>query len=249
MRTAWAFVLGAALATSAVADDTVNIGFFEMQPWIVPHQGGKPTGLAVDYWEKTLAPAMNVTLKWSGPTPMLRLLQQLEAGEIDAVVILSKTPEREKLFVYPKLSFVQFQPTLAVLKESRLAAVKSASDLAGVRIGYQQGGFVPPFLKDPQIKLDLISSPNWLQDNFAKLLASRVDAVFDVGTESLILLASMNGQAEKFRFVPLPVPPQPIFSAFARTPRGTALAAKYEPVNAQNAAAFKDVVEKFKASK
>jgi ABC-type amino acid transport substrate-binding protein len=136
-----------------------------------------------------------------------------------------------------------------VSKENRLVAAKSPSDLAGIRIGYLKGAFLPPFLVDPQIKLDLVSSPSWLQDNFAKLLGGRIDAVFDVGAESLIRLASGNGQAEKFRFVTLPVPSQPIFSAFARTPHATALAAKYETANARNAAAFKDVVEKFKASK
>jgi ABC-type amino acid transport substrate-binding protein len=191
---------------------------------------------------------MKVTTKWSGPTPMLRLLQQLEAGEIDAAVILSKTPEREKLFVYPSQPFVQFQPSLAIMKDNHLATIQSVADLVGVRIGYQQGGVLPPLLKDPQVKLDLISSPTWLQDNFAKLFASSVDAVLDMGMESLIQMASRSGQGEKVRFVALPVPPVPIYSAFARTPRGSALAARYDVVNAQNAKVFKDAVQKFVAS-
>jgi ABC-type amino acid transport substrate-binding protein len=248
MKKASAFLLGLTLASGAAAKEVITIGYFELPPWVTTQPGGKPSGLAVEYWEKTLAPAMAVSVDWVGPISLLRLLQKLEAGELDAGLIMSKAGVREKILAYPTSPFVEFQPTLAVLQQSTIAKVQSAADLAGKRIGYFPGAVVPPLLKDSRITLDLDSSPTWLQDNLNKLLASRIDAVLDLGVESMIYLTSKGGNGDKVRFVPLPVPPVPLYTAFARSPHATALAAKYDPAHGQNLKAFKARIQAFVSS-
>lgn len=244
MKRALSFVLMAAFAVATPAQETIRIGYFDIKPWVIP-QAGSPTGAAVEYWEKTLAPAMQVKVEWVGPTSMMRLLKQLENGEIDAAVVLSRTPEREKLYRYPAVPYVKFHPTLAVAKSSRLTAINGQSDLDGLRVGFQQGGFIPPFLKTSRATLDLVASNTWLHDNFVKMFASRVDAVFDVGGESLLYEATRGGHLDQVKLLALPVPPQDIYTAFASTPRAEAFLKRYDPANEKNARLMEALIKKY----
>jgi polar amino acid transport system substrate-binding protein len=58
--------------------------------------GKQPTGASVEYREKYIAPKLGVKTEWVGPFPMLRLLKSLEDGEIDAIIVMAKNPDREK---------------------------------------------------------------------------------------------------------------------------------------------------------
>jgi len=240
------FVLLLAVVAMAVsAQETIKIGYFDNQPFVIPQPGGKaPIGASVDYWTNIVAPAMNVKVEWVGPTPMLRLLKQLETGDIDAVLILGKNPDRAKVYLYPAKPYLHMRPALTVLKDNPLSSISTQDDVAGMRIGYLQAAVVPDFLKTAKVTFDNLTSTNWQQDNFAKLANKRIDAVFNLNVEALAFEASQT-YAGKFKFLQLPVPPSDIYTAFAKTDRGAAFMQKYDQVNNKNSTVVDTLIKKY----
>jgi ABC-type amino acid transport substrate-binding protein len=238
-------IVAATLATAARADETIIIGYFENPPWVISRQGQSPTGISVDYWEKEIAPAMHLTVKWVGPSSMLRLFKQLETGEIDAAAVAGKNPERAKIFLYPNAPYATMRPALAFLKTSPLTAIKQPSDIAGLKVGYFQGGIISPFLKSASVTYDMVSSSTWQQECFAKLLHGRVDAVHQLNVEALLYQAAQTGQADKIKILQLPEATQDMFSPFAPTPRGRELLKRYNEVNGKHAKAVDGLIKKY----
>jgi len=238
-------VLLAAVAMVAGAQQTIRVGYWDMGPYVVGQPGGKPpVGAAVDYWNTVVAPGMNVKVEWVGPTPMLRLLKQLETGDIDALLIVGRNPDREKLFQFPTVPFIKFQPGIAVLKESPLTEVKTPDDLSGLRVGTAQGAMVPDFIKNAKVTWDNVTTATWIQDSYVKLAGKRIDAVVNLGLAPLQYEAAKSYPG-KFKFLPLPGPTVDIFTAFARTDRGSAFLKQYESVNSKNASTMDVLVKKY----
>ena len=238
-------VLLAAVVLSAGAQQVIKVGYWDIGPYVVGQPGGKPpVGAAVDYWTTIIAPGINVQVQWVGPTPLLRLLKQLESGEIDAVLIVARNPEREKLFQYASTPCVKFQPAVAVLNDSPLTVIKTQDDLSGLRVGTSQGAVVSEFIKTAKVTWDNVSTASWIQDSYVKLVNKRIDAVFNLGLDSLQYEAART-YADKFRFVALPVAPVDIYTAFARTDRGTAFLKLYDPINNKKASAMEALVKKY----
>src|SRR5208337_2173887 len=238
-------VLLAAVAMAVNAQEIIKIGYFDNQPFVIPQPGGKaPTGASVDYWMNIVAPAMNVKVTWVGPTPMLRLLKQVETGDIDAILILGKNPDREKVYLYPAKPYLHMRPALTLLKDNPLTSISTQDDVAGMKIGYLQAAVVPDFLKTAKVTFDNLTSTNWQQDNFAKLANKRIDAVFNLNVEALAYEASQT-YAGKFKFLQLPVPPSDIYTAFAKTERGAAFLQKYDQVNEKNSNVVDTLIKKY----
>jgi len=238
-------VLIAIAATSVTAQSTIKIGFWDNAPYVVGQPGGKaPVGAAVDYWTTIVAPAMNVKVEWVGPTALPRLLAQMDSGDIDAVIIAGKTPDREKLYQFPTTPYIMFQPGLALLKDNPLAAIKTAADVSGLKIGYANGLAMVDFLKNAQVTWDNLTTATWIQDNYVKLSNKRVDAVFNLGITGLQYEASKTF-AGKFKFLPLPVPASGIYTIFAKTDKATTFLKLYNAVNDKNVSAVDGLVKKY----
>jgi len=238
-------ILFAGVIAAAGAQQTIKIGYWDNAPFVIAQPGGAaPTGAAVDYWTTIAAPAMNVKIEWVGPTALPRLLMQLTNGDIDAILVAAKTPDREKLYQFPSTPTVQFLPGLAVLKENPLGAVKSADDIAGMKVGYATGLTVIDFMKNAKVTWDNMSTATWIQDDFRKLANKRIDAVFNLTTVGLQYEAAKS-YAGQFKFLQLPVPPNPIYTMFAKTDRATAFLKQYDTINSKNANKMDALVNKY----
>ncbi|HUI73200.1 MAG TPA: transporter substrate-binding domain-containing protein [Spirochaetia bacterium] len=225
----------AVIVGGANAEGTIKIGYFELKPYAIPQQGGQPPiGASIDYWNTIVAPAMNVKVQWVGPNPMLRLMSQLESGEVDAVLVLGKNPDREKKFLYPTTPYLMFRSTLAVNKDSPLKEIKTQDDIAGMRLGTAQGAVVPDFAKTAKVTWDNVTTPDWIHDCLVKLAGKRIDGVVDLGHAAMAYDAAQTLPG-KFRFLPFPVPPAPIYTAFAKNERGAAFLKLYNIINDKNA--------------
>jgi ABC-type amino acid transport substrate-binding protein len=241
-------VLAILLCTVSVlagAQQTITVGFWDNGPYVVGQPGGQPPiGSAVDYWNTIVAPAMHVTTRWEGPTPLLRLLKQLQTGEIDAVLIVGKNPEREKLFQFPAVPYLHFQPGVALRKDNPLTTIKSADDVSGMKIGYVEGAVVVDFMKNANVTWDKVTTATWIQDQFPKLANKRIDAVLNLTYAGLQFEAAKTFP-DKFKFLALPVPPSDIYTAFAKTDKATEFLKLYNDVNAKNASAGDTLVKKY----
>jgi ABC-type amino acid transport substrate-binding protein len=238
-------VLLAAVLVSAGAQQVIRIGYWDNPPYVQGQPGGKaPIGAAVDYWTTVVAPAMNVKVEWVGPTPLLRLMSQIQSGDIDAILIVARNPDREKVMLFPALPYVKFQPGIAVARDNPLAAIKAQEDIAGMRIGYAEGAAVPDFLKTAKVTWDNMTTATWIEDSYTKLANKRVDAVANLTTVGLQYAASKTF-AGKFKFLELPIAASDIYTAFVKNDKGTAWVKAYDAVNAKNASAMDALVKKY----
>jgi polar amino acid transport system substrate-binding protein len=244
-RFAVLFALLAVIVVGASAQNTIRIGYFELKPYAIPQPGGQPPiGASVDYWNTIVAPAMKVKVEWVGPNPMLRLLSQMESGEIDAVLVLARNPDREKKFLYPTTPSLLFRPTIAVNKDSPLKEIKTQNDIAGMTLGTAQGAVVPDFVKTANVRWDNVTTPNWIHDCLVKLAGKRIDGVVDLGNAAMAYDAAQTLPG-KFRFLPLPVAPAPIYTAFSKSARGAELLKLFNAVNDKNAAKAEMLLKKY----
>jgi len=235
----------AVIVGGVYAQGTIRIAYFELRPYAIPQPGGgAPTGASVDYWTTIVAPAMNVKVDWVGPTPMLRLLSQLASGEVDAVLVLGKNPDREKKFLYPTTPYLLFHPTMAVNKDSPLKEIKTQNDIAGMRLGTAQGAVVPDFAKTAKVTWDNVTTPDWIHDCLVKLGGKRIDGVVDLSDAAMAYDAAQTLPG-RFRFLPLPVDPAPIYTGFAKNARGAAFMKLYNAVNDKNAPKAQALLKKY----
>ncbi|MBH9552351.1 substrate-binding periplasmic protein [Inhella gelatinilytica] len=119
--------------------------------------------------------------------PMKRLLLELQQGRHDGVTVISRNPEREALLafsepLFQKLGYVYFRAG------ETLAWVQFA-DFKGLRLGVTRGHNLGEAL-DRAIQADRLSVDVGGSDeqNFIKLIAGRVDAVFANHWSALFLL-------------------------------------------------------------
>lgn len=209
------------LLSFSVFSQTLKIGYFQLEPYVIPDpQGGPPTGIVVEFWEEYLAQAMGVQLEWIGPYPFPRLERMLETGELDTVFIMIKTPPREAKFLFPSEPFFYMQPGLTILKEDPMPPLTSLEDIYGLKLGYIEGANLPPYLINDNIILDRSSQTDYKMANFQKLLRKRIDAILDLNMLSNRYEAQQRGLWEKFRMVPLPVDPTPMYTCFAQSSQG-----------------------------
>ena len=158
----------------AAAQETseVKLGAFVYPPFYV-EQNGQVEGMAVEIIEDLFE---RLHLNWNLTMyPLKRALKYMETGELDAIVILIKNPERAEYIAFTA-------PVITVRGLIWSAADRGAiefaqlSDLSqyklGVTLGYSYGAefdqLIQSFPRVDPINSDLL--------NFMKLLNNRIDA-------------------------------------------------------------------------
>lgn len=229
-------VMTALLWNVSEAEETMIVGFFNLEPHIYVGEHGVIQGAAVEYWEKYLAPEMHVTVKWEGPLSYLRLLDMLRNGEVDAGIILGKTPERVEFLDYPDEPFYYAMPTLVVKQDAPLKEIRSVEDMLTLTICYVNGGYLPPIMQDSRLKIENLGHSNWAEGNLKKLAADRCDAAFFPEMNTARYYAHKLGLQEQVRTLALPEEPSVFYTAFSKK-SGKDWLARYqqarETINAQ----------------
>lgn len=93
-------------------NETLKMGYFDFPPHT--QDAAASSAPAIHYFDK-IATLMQVKVRYQ-VMPLSRLLKQLENGELDAGLILAKSPERQQLFVYPQQAFFIAQGALLTRK-------------------------------------------------------------------------------------------------------------------------------------
>jgi ABC-type amino acid transport substrate-binding protein len=243
-----AIVLFLLILAGVCFGETLKIGYFELEPYVINGGEGKtPTGASVEYWEKYIAPKMKVESEWIAPLPMLRLLASLEDGEIDVVIVIAKNPDREKRFLFSENPYLTMKPSLVFLKNNPLSKISKIDDIFGMTIGYQEGAFMPPIMKNDKITIDFAKNTDYKKTNFDKLLAKRIDAILDVNDVSNVYTADKMKIWNQMKILLLPTDPTSIFTLFAKTDKGARLKASYDAVNntLYKTKTFENLLKKF----
>jgi len=211
---------------------TVKMAVFMLDPFMMQDAKSKESvGVTIDYWKEFIAPEMGVDFEVAGIFPIMRATQMLRDGEVDVVSQLTKIPEREAEFLYPETALTSIISCLVVRKDSPLQEVSKPEDLYGMSIGFIKEAYIPEMFKHQQIHLDLITTTDFREMNYMKVINKRVDAILDINYVSMKYWVEKKGYLDQIRFIMLPVKPAEVYSIFRNTSEGAALRDAFDKAN------------------
>jgi ABC-type amino acid transport substrate-binding protein len=246
-RKVFLFILVLVSCSSLSAQKTLKMAVYQLEPFMMEVAPKKLGGVTVEYWRRYIAPKLGVNLEVVGPYPIPRVVKMLENGEVDTVSQLTKIPEREALFIYPQTHLTYVTTCMMVLPENQLNEIRSPADFYGKKIGFTEDTFLPPFMIDGRITIELISSADYRRVNLNKLFAGRIDGILDLNYESFHYYLIQNGLFPKVKALLLPVEPVKVYSLFRRTPEGRVLSEAFDRVNREGLASgvFSEITKEF----
>lgn len=203
------------LPFSALAQEALRVGSFLLPPHSQPNQAQYPAGAAADYFRR-IAARMGVQRIAYSHYPLPRLLRALEMGQIDLILILARTAERERRFSYPQQPLIVTQPALVLLRESPLQRVERVEDLLPLRLATWQDGQRAALMNDPRQRLTLLSGDDVLDKALRMLQAHRIDAIYVPESYSLMAAVQRQGLAGRIKLLPLPGAQVELYTVFSR---------------------------------
>lgn len=205
--------------------EVVTVGVFAMAPFVLAGRE-RTSGVLIDFFDKEIAPRMGVRFQWERPMTATRLEHSLVRGRVMFTPILLRTRQRERAGIrFAGDPHIFFEPCLAVLPDSPLTSVTSPADLAGIRVGWVQGGVLPGFLQDRRVRFDRVGSVEWTSANLEKLRIRRIGAAYFTNRYTPWYVAVQKGM--RIRLIKLPTKGMGLHGAFApSTP--ASLAERYE---------------------
>ncbi len=216
-------IIGLGTTSSHVNAETglkeVKISFFNVPPHIyLDEKTGQMKGAAYELLENYLAPAMKVKFVWdSEPTAIPRQVALLETNVEYASALLIYSPERAQKLIFPDVLYATGKTALALLKSNKLEKITKIEDITGLTLGYANNAIISPFVKNDKIKFDLISTPNFNEVNFKKMLANRIDAVYAPDKASLLFITKQMNLEDQIKVLDLPEKPALYSAVFSQS--------------------------------
>jgi len=174
----WALSLMAGLLFpfSAYAEETrappVSSGCeIDYPPFCIVHEDGRADGFSVELMRAALGKMGRKVTFRTGPWAEVR--GWLERGEVKALPLVGRTPERELLFDFT-VPYMTMHGAIVVRKET--ADVRSLADLRGRRVGVMKGDNTEEFLRREDRGFEIVTTPMF-SDAFHALAEGRCDAV------------------------------------------------------------------------
>lgn len=209
-------------ATSCLAAETLNMGYFNLPPhqYVAKEAKHKVEGVSIRYFEK-LAHAMGYSVNWVGPLPLPRLTQRLKTDNyLDGTVGFPKYPSFESFLFYTDIPVYLGQPTFVLLKSNPLNRIETIGDIKNYRIGLVKSasGKYTPLIDENRnvLHVEELGGDTWIRQNIVKLLHGRLDALFDRQQYSIPYVAAKLGSEDRIKIISAPAPPTPMFIVFSK---------------------------------
>lgn len=159
--------------------------------------------------------------------PWERCVLTIQARKAQAIVSLSRTPDREKYVIFPQESLFQSENVLFVRKGKEFS-LTSVQDLRGKVIGVTEGYvYGSEFQSARKEKLFLVDEAPTDEMNFRKLSLGRFDAFACDRIVGLSLLKKL-GLKEQIVALPFPLSSLKMYVGFVKTPEGQDLADRFD---------------------
>jgi ABC-type amino acid transport substrate-binding protein len=209
------------LLASNIHAETIKIGYFQLPPLqYFDNDTQKPRGATFTYF-KEMAAQLDYEVEWIGPLPLLRYSGMLEEGEIDGALGFHRNKITETFLHFLDEPLFYAQPILIVRKDNPLAQLRSIDDIDGYKIGavVSLSGLYTPFFDNHRDKITLVTlgGDTWLEQNLKKLLALRIDAIFDRQPYSVQFIATEMHIQDQIKLLPLPEPATPMYIVFSKS--------------------------------
>lgn len=208
------------LFVQILSAETIRIGYFQLPPLqYFDKETQKPRGATFTYFN-AMAAQLNYDVEWIGPLPLLRLSQMLEKGEIDGTLGFNKSPEISTFLYFLDEPLYFAYPIIVVRKDNPLTQIQTIKDIEGYNIGttVSMSGRYAPLLDNhrDKITMETLGGEIWIEQNLRKLLAGRIDAVFDRQPYSVQFVAEKINIRDQIRLLPLPGPPRAMYIVFSK---------------------------------
>lgn len=140
-------------------------------PFSIVHEDGRADGFSVELMRAALNKMEREVTFRTGPWAEVR--GWLERGEVDALPMVGRTPEREELFDFT-VPYLTTRGAIVVREETD--DVHSLADLRGRRVGVMKGDNAEEFLRREERGFEIVTAPTFA-DSFRDLAEERCDAV------------------------------------------------------------------------
>ncbi|MDR3669832.1 MAG: transporter substrate-binding domain-containing protein [Holophaga sp.] len=203
-------VAAACLAPSLGAKVVFRIAYWPYPPNLIVDRLGAtasaPKGAIVEVWENYIAPKADLEIRWIGPVPFSRALTMVENGEADAVQHLSRTPEREKTFLFSRHPIMWGRQGVVVLAKDPLERIKDLDDVKGKKIGMIRDGYLAPFFQENRrsLRLEEVFGQEAAPQNVRKLLASRLWGIYFTFPDVLLYYVALEHRTREVKVIPFP---------------------------------------------
>ncbi|WP_016955954.1 substrate-binding periplasmic protein [Catenovulum agarivorans] len=197
------------------AGEYLTIGYFDVPVHTVYKDKLGPKSALLSY-SKLITDQMNVQVTFK-KYPLSRLFYMLEQGRIDMILIMLKTPEREKKFVYSTIPILTIQSALALGNTTPLDTFTSYRALADLRIDIWKGAIYPQELVDAGVAITKLSGTNVIERGFKRLLAKRSDGFYSPDKLSLEYMQAQAEFNQQIKVILIPDPPKQLYTAFSKS--------------------------------
>lgn len=140
-------------------------------PFSVVGENGEAGGFSVELMQAALAAMGREVTFRTGPWPEVR--GWLERGEVDALPLVGRTPEREPLFDF-SVPYMSLHGTIVVRNDE--TGIRDLSDLRGRRVAVMKGDNAEEFLRREARDFDIRTTPTF-EVAFRELAEGLHDAV------------------------------------------------------------------------
>jgi len=140
-------------------------------PFSIVDKQGNTTGFSVELLRATLTAMGNDVTFRTGPWPEVR--GWLEEGEIDALPLVGRTPERELRFDFT-VPYMSIHGAIVVRKDT--ADIQTLEDLKGCQVAVMRGDNAEEFLRRKDRGIDIVTTDTF-EAALEQLSAGRHDAV------------------------------------------------------------------------
>ncbi len=164
-------------------DNTLIVGIEEDYPPFVSASSQQVRGLSIDYL-RLIAGELNIRIKYSEPSSLLNLFNEVKESKIDMITSLTFTPERADFLSFTK----HYVEVPAGVFSSRKQAINlKEANQKELRVAVGEGYGVQSFLENTYPQLNLVLVKNDLEA-LRKIQSGEADlAVLDLGSASYIV--------------------------------------------------------------
>ncbi len=155
-------------------------------PFCIVQADGASTGFSVELMQAALGAMGREVSFRTGPWAEVK--GWLERGEIDALPLVGRTPEREELFDFT-VPYLTMHGAIVVRRDT--TGIRSLEDLRGRRVGVMAGDNAEEFLRREERGLEIATSPTFAEA-FQALAAGHLEAVVVQRLVALRLLAESS---------------------------------------------------------
>jgi len=219
------------------SDSSFIIGFNDVPPFSMADAKGSGQGAANANLLAILEEMGIRSVEFKHIQSLERIYELLDRGAIDAYTLATREygPNPKLRYRVPALPSMSPSPGLVMASGAGLDRVKTASDLAGLRLVTKNGMPLTKTMETRGLGLEYLGGAEPLVEGVRLVLQGKADAVYSIIAAELLYMAKLQGAQDRVKVVQLPDPAMEMFTAFS-LPAAQKHMAAYDEAHARVAA-------------